>query len=146
MIFMVADNPIQAWYRMCNDWIDGIGRLSHMDDSSGVMNYSNNNHIVITRWNVKNMKNLWPKVFELIGYSDKGNKLRTLRNTYLDVEAFEELKYTFKNRKRDRFAYGANFNLGVQRKGGCLSSTSISIYQEYSIYNQISCRRQSLLT
>jgi len=51
-----------------------------------------------------------------------------LRNTYLDVEAFGILKRTFRaavSRKKSRFAYGANFNLSVQRKGGCLSSLHI---------------------
>lgn len=72
----------------------------------------------------------WPKewtgkaLFELVGYSDSGTKMTTLRKTYVDEDKLKELKERLKTSKGFEIL-GMPFKMTMERKGGCLNGLHI---------------------
>lgn len=73
----------------------------------------------------------WPKewtgtgLYKLVGYSDRGSKMDTLRKTYVNEDSLDKLKYRLKTQHKGFEIIGMQFNMSMEKKGGCLSSLHI---------------------
>ena len=82
------------------------------------------NFLVVEGWSTK-----WTgeALYDVVGYSRKGSKMRDLRKKYVFEDELKKMKevirlYLKKSKGKGYFATGMNFNMQVTKKGGCLSS------------------------
>lgn len=119
MIRIVVENPTELWIE--------LGRKFFSDEYNKIIDIklgdrrfvSIENSLVITNW---------PKdwdgqaMFDLVGYSPKGYKMNLLRKTYVKEDLWEDLKRSVTEDSKGFSSRGMNFNMSLQKKGGCLSS------------------------
>ncbi len=82
------------------------------------------NQFTILNWEVKEWKG--KDLLKIVGYTDKGSKMSTLRNKYVNEVEFNHMKKIIKrNMSKSYFAIGMNLNMETTEVGGCLSSFHI---------------------
>jgi len=123
MIFLKAKNPTTLWLNLG----DAFFRYRGIIDCEIAKRrfISKMNILEIEEWSLN-----WTgkAILDLVGYSKRGSKLKTLRNTYIDEQRFTLLKKIVQNIIKDKskgyFVTGMNFTMQVVKKGkgGCLSS------------------------
>ena len=114
-MIITTDNPIDTYIKLCLSFIN-----NSLSKNKCCTQYTYTNIFNILSFKIDNkLANL---IMECLGYKATGNKLSTLENHYLNIQAAAELLAELESNRKSRFTFGMNFNMGVKRKGGCLSS------------------------
>lgn len=125
MITMTVQSPEQLWVALGAIFFNKKRPTTVIDYSIASRRFfSFNNVLTVTEW-PKYWEN--PLLYDIVGYSERGSKMNTLRQTYLNEEAWKGFKaaldeYGVKERRVGIKTFGVNFNLKPMGKGGCLSS------------------------
>lgn len=125
MINMTVDSPEQLWVALGAAFFQKKRPEFIIDYAIASRRFfSFNNTLVVKEW-PKGWDN--PELFDIVGYSDVGTKMKSLTNTYLNRDKWDEFRgsledYNINTRTSGIKTFGVNFNLKPQGKGGCLSS------------------------
>jgi hypothetical protein len=70
---------------------------------------------------------------DLVGYSPNGYKMELLRKTYVNEDKWKEFRKVVRSTNKGFSAQGMNFNMSIEKKGGCLSSLHLIRNREKNI-------------
>lgn len=124
MIVLTCKTPTDLWLE--------LGRLFFHPQKSGfAIDHCIANRRFISIENlltVEDWSSQWTggALFDLVGYSGRGHKMNELRKTYVIENDWQKMKeFVSLNHKTEFFSIGMNFNMKLNKKGGCLSSFHI---------------------
>lgn len=124
MIRLNCKNPTELWLELGVLFFNAK-RAEWVIDQS----IANRRFISIGNWLTVDY---WPigwtgeALFHVVGYSRSGSKLTTLRKTYLNLDKWTEMiNFVSMNHKTEFFSIGMNFDMKLNKRGGCLSSFHI---------------------
>lgn len=131
MLNIWASDPTQLWIE--------LGKIFYSKARDGSIDQNLGNRRFLSIQNTFTVAS-WPKewtggaLFHLVGYSPTGSKMNTLRGTYLDEEKFKKFREKIKEVKKKGYSHvGMQFNMALEKKGGCLSSAHLMQSKEGTI-------------
>ena len=124
MLNIAVCNPTELWYKLGEEFLLEFNRT--VTFNLGGRRFVSLENQLYTEW-PKEWKG--DALFELVGYSDRGPKMRIIRESYLDEEKWHEFKWKAGEvRKKGYSLIGMQFKMKMDTKGGCL--TSFHLLQE----------------
>lgn len=119
MLDLYTENPTDLWVSLGKKFFGRHEETVDLD-LGGRRFVSIGNILVVSSWPKE-----WTggALFELVGYSENGHKMDVLRETYVDPARWKAFKEkAVQVRKKGYSVIGMQFNMSLERKGGCLSS------------------------